>query len=121
MSNKEAKIQLRDAVEHGIDKLHKIADVVTAPVAPLDGAVHGFCRGFANRLTDTHPEDTTNKKPCESPCNKGPQQPQPFRGGGGRGGGQPAVDISGNQARFQGSNIAGEQEVKGNKYAFGNN
>ncbi|KAH7516324.1 hypothetical protein FEM48_Zijuj10G0123000 [Ziziphus jujuba var. spinosa] len=50
----------RDSVERGFDSLHRIADVVTFPLASLDGAIHGTARGILNWLADNHPEDRSN-------------------------------------------------------------
>lgn len=62
MTSTQVKNQVRDTVEQGFDTLHRVADVVTFPLAPLDGAIHGTARGILNWVTDTHPEDRLNTK-----------------------------------------------------------
>ncbi|KAL6293012.1 hypothetical protein ACE6H2_001154 [Prunus campanulata] len=62
MTSHQVKNQVRDSFEQGFDSLHRVADVVTFPLAPLDGAIHGTARGVLNWLTDTHPGDRSNSK-----------------------------------------------------------
>ncbi|KDP21774.1 hypothetical protein JCGZ_00561 [Jatropha curcas] len=66
------KDRVRDHFERKIDRLHRAADIITFPLAPLDGAIHGIARGALNWLTDTHPEE--KPKPCNETCL--PPQPQ---------------------------------------------
>ncbi|KAF3455661.1 hypothetical protein FNV43_RR00301 [Rhamnella rubrinervis] len=75
MTSHQVKNQVRDCFEQGFDSAHRVADVVTFPLAPLDGAIHGTARGIFNWLVDKHPED---KSRCNNP-NSGPQQPQNFQ------------------------------------------
>ncbi|XP_021822503.1 RNA-binding protein FUS-like [Prunus avium] len=82
MTSKQVKNQVRDTFEGGFDTLHRVADVVTFPLAPLDGAIHGTARGVLNWLTDNHPEDRSNSK---QKCLPKPQQQ--YNNGGGYGGG----------------------------------
>ncbi|KAI5349272.1 PREDICTED: heterogeneous nuclear ribonucleo [Prunus dulcis] len=79
MTSHEVKNQVRDSFEQGFDSLHSVADVVTFPLAPLDGAIHGTSRGVLNWLTDTHPEDRSNSKQKGLPNGGG------YGGGHGRG------------------------------------
>ncbi|ONI28070.1 hypothetical protein PRUPE_1G121000 [Prunus persica] len=76
MTSHQVKNQVRDTVEEGFDNLHRVADVVTFPLAPLDGAIHGTARGVVNWLTDTHPDRSKSK-----------QIPNGAGYGGGHGGG----------------------------------
>ncbi|KAH7513461.1 hypothetical protein FEM48_Zijuj12G0202300 [Ziziphus jujuba var. spinosa] len=77
MTSKQVKNQVRDSVERGFDSLHRIADVVTFPLAPLDGAIHGTARGILNWLTDNHPEDRSNGHNHNNDHSNGPPPPGP--------------------------------------------
>ncbi|KAF3456339.1 hypothetical protein FNV43_RR00989 [Rhamnella rubrinervis] len=72
MTSTQVKNQVRDCFEQGFDSAHRVADVVTFPLAPLDGAIHGTARGVFNWLLDKHPEDRSRPN---NP-NSGSQQPQ---------------------------------------------
>ncbi|KAF3456338.1 hypothetical protein FNV43_RR00988 [Rhamnella rubrinervis] len=72
MTSKQVKNQVRDNVEQGFNSLHKVADAVTFPLAPLDGAIHGTARGIFNWLLDKHPEDKSHGHNL----NNGSQWPQ---------------------------------------------
>ncbi|KAF3455670.1 hypothetical protein FNV43_RR00310 [Rhamnella rubrinervis] len=75
MTSYQVKNQVRDCIEQGFDSVHRVADVVTSPLAPLDGAIHGTARGICNWLLDKHPEDRSRG----SNRNSGSQQPQTIR------------------------------------------
>ncbi|KAF3456333.1 hypothetical protein FNV43_RR00983 [Rhamnella rubrinervis] len=72
MTSTQVKNQVRDCFEQGFDSAHRVADVVTFPLAPLDGAIHGTARGLFNWLLDEHPGDRSRGN---NP-NSGSQQPQ---------------------------------------------
>ncbi|KAF3456336.1 hypothetical protein FNV43_RR00986 [Rhamnella rubrinervis] len=72
MTSHQVKNQVRDCFEQGFDSAHRVADDVTFPLAPLDGAIHGTARGLFNWLLDEHPQDRSRGN---NP-NSGSQQPQ---------------------------------------------
>ncbi|KAK9928248.1 hypothetical protein M0R45_025394 [Rubus argutus] len=128
MTSKEVKDKVRDSVERGFDKLHRITDTVTFGLAPLDGAIHGVARGVFNWLTDQHPQERT--KDCKDGKNSKPGS----SGGGGRGqGGRDSgdgdrpydnikpkgINIKGNGIRGGGSNNGNDDDealnIEGNQ------
>ncbi|EEF42348.1 arp2/3 complex-activating protein rickA [Ricinus communis] len=75
------KDRVRDVVEQKVDTLHKIADVVTFPLAPVDGAIHGVARGLLNWLTDAHPDEDKPKPESKPSSNTyAPPPPPPYQG-----------------------------------------
>lgn len=85
MTSEQVKDKVKNVVVGAFDTAHRVADVVTFPLAPVDGAIHGAAIGISNWLLDKHPgEEDKCGPPAPVPCNKNnsPSPPQPTPGSG---------------------------------------
>lgn len=55
MTTINGKDKTKYVIEDAIDGVHEVADVITAPLGPVDGSIHGIARGALNCLIDEHP------------------------------------------------------------------
>ncbi|KAK9928246.1 hypothetical protein M0R45_025392 [Rubus argutus] len=111
MTSKEVKNKVRDSVERGFDKLHRITDTVAFGLAPIDGAIHGVARGIFNWLTDQHPQERT--KDC-----KDGEYSKPGFGGGGR---LKSINIKGNGIRGNKGKNLGIHDMRNDHRKGGSN
>ena len=89
MTSTQVRNQVWNNFEQGFNSLHKVADVVTFPLVPLHGAIHGTARGLFNWLVDEHPEDRSrghndnnssqHPQNCQTEPQNSPGQPRQSR------------------------------------------